>query len=125
MDVYNLNIHGVKSFRPFFFVLCVGERQEYFVLGCLAFLKYCRLLFNITNMDFKGGAVLDHTSVFTNIYRLAFTNTKMVQCHTHLERKLWKGKGTGGYTKHAINKSFFYNTCQRDVHALHHCLSQQ
>ena len=42
-----------------------------------------------------------------------------------LERKLWKRKGNGGYTKHAINKSFFYNTCRRDVHQLHHCLSQE
>ena len=106
-------------------MLCVGERQECFALGCLAFLKYCRLLFNIKNIDFKGGAVSDHTSVFTNIYKLAFPNTKMVQCHIHLERKLWKGKGNGGYTKYAVDKSFFYNNCRRDVHDLHHCLSQQ
>ena len=125
MGVYNLDIHGVKSFRPLFFVLCVGERQECFAFGCLAFLKYSRLLFNIKNIDFKGGAVSDHTSVFTNIYKLAFPNTKMVQCHIHLERKLWKGKGNGGYTKYAVDKSFFYNTCRRDVHDLHHCLSQQ
>ena len=26
MNVYNLNIYDVKSFRTFFFVLCVGER---------------------------------------------------------------------------------------------------
>jgi len=125
MGVYNLNTHGVKSFRPFFYILCVRERQECFAIGVLAFLKYCRLLFNITNIDFKGGAVSDHTAVFTNIYKIAFPNTKMVQCHIHLERKLWKGKGNGAYTKHADDKSFFYDTCRRDVHQLHHCLSQQ
>ena len=124
MGVYNLSTHGVKSFRPFFYVLCVGERQECFALGCLAFLKYCRLLFNITNMDFKGGAVSDHSSVFTNIYKIAFPNTKMVQCHIHLERKLWKGKGNGAYAKHANDKSYFYNTCRKDVNLLHHCLAQ-
>ena len=124
MGVYNFNIHVAKSFCPFFSVFCVGKRQECFALDSLAFLKYCRLLFNIPNMDFKGGAVLDHTSVFTNIYKLAFPNTKMVQCHIHLERKLWKGKRNSGYTNYTVNKSFFYNTCRRDVHALHHCLSQ-
>ena len=83
MGVYNLNIYGVKSSRPFFFILCVGERQECFALGCLAFLKYSRLLFNITNMDFKRGAVSDHTSVFTNIYKLSFPNIEIVQCRIH------------------------------------------
>ena len=48
----------------------------------------------------------------------------MVQCHIYLERKLWKGIGNGSYTKHANNKSFFYNTCRRDVHELHRYLSQ-
>ena len=47
--VFNLNKHGVKSFRPFFYIQCVREQQEAFELGCLAFLKYFRLLFNIKN----------------------------------------------------------------------------
>ena len=111
---------------PSFFlcIVCRGTSRM-FCTRLSSFLKYSRLLFNIKNMDFKGGAVSDHTSVLTNIYKLAFPNTKMVQCHIHLERKLWKGKGNGGYTKYVVDKSFFHNTCRRYVHDLHHCLSQQ
>ena len=78
LGTFNLNKKGVKSFRPFFYVMCLGERQEAFRLGCLAFLKYCRLLFNITNMEFKGGVVSDCTEVFTNIYDIAFSASKKV-----------------------------------------------
>ena len=79
LGTFNLNKKGVKSFRPFFYVMCLGERQESFGLGCLAFLKYCRLLFNITDIDFVGGAASDCTEVFTNIYHIAFPSTKKVQ----------------------------------------------
>ena len=125
LGTFNLNKKGVKSFRPFFYVMCLGERQESFGLGCLAFLKYCRLLFNITDIDFVGGAASDCTEVFTNIYHIAFPSTKKVQCHVHIERKFWKGKGNGGYLHYAIDKSYFYNTCRIDVNQLHHCLSQK
>ena len=71
----------------------LGERQESFGLGCLAFLKYSRLLFNITNIDFVGEATCDCTEMFTNIYHIAFPSTKRLQCHVHIEHKFWKGKG--------------------------------
>ena len=54
--MFNLNIYGVKSFHPFFYVQCVRKHQEAFGLGCLVLLKYCCLLFNIfniTNFDLK------------------------------------------------------------------------
>ena len=76
---FNLNMKGVKSFRPFFYVICLGERQENLRLGCLAFLKYCCLLFNITDIDYVGGAASDCTEVFSNIYYIAFPSTEKLQ----------------------------------------------
>ena len=48
--VNSVNAKGVKQFRPIFFVLGPGEREEVFEIGLLAFLKYSRLLFGIENI---------------------------------------------------------------------------
>ena len=88
-------------------------------------LKYCHLLFNITDIDFVGGAASDCTEVFTNISHIAFPSTKKLQCHVHIEQKFWKDKGNGGYLHYAIDKSYFYNTCRIGENKLHHCLSQE
>ena len=62
----HVNKYGVKQFRPLFYVLGVGEREEVFDVGLLAFLRYCRLLFGITSIQFEGGLSSDHSTVFTS-----------------------------------------------------------
>ena len=103
----------------------LGERQVSFGFGCLAFLKYSRLLFNITNIDFVSGATSDCTEVFTNTYHIAFPHTKKLQYHVYIEHKFWKGKENRGYLYYAISKTYFYNTCMINISQLHHCLSQK
>jgi hypothetical protein len=96
----------VRSFRPLFFVLIPGEREQTFEIGVLAFLKYSRLLFGIVNIHFnKGGIVSDRTGVYVNSFSLAFPESLAMQCYPHLKTKFIVGeKGNGGHAKHAKNK---------------------
>jgi hypothetical protein len=122
--VFNLNKYGVKSFRPFAFVLSPGERQETFGLCILAVLKYARRLFGIIDIKIKGGGVNDCTEVFTNIYDIAFPTTKKEQCSTHILRKFRSGKGNGDYAKHVTNNTqFLRNVGLDDCRNLSLCLS--
>jgi hypothetical protein len=122
--VFNLNEHGVKSFRPFAFVLSPGERQETFGLCVLAVLKYARRLFGITDINIKAGAVSDCTEVFTNVYGIAFPNSKKEQCSTHILRKFRTGKGNGDYVKHVTRHTHFLrNVGLDDCRNLSLCLT--
>ena len=47
MGCFSINSKGAQQYRPFFFILAPGERQEIFGLGVMALLKYSRRLFNI------------------------------------------------------------------------------
>jgi hypothetical protein len=124
--VININTSGVKSFRPLFFVLSPGEREEMFEIGVLAFLKYSRLLFGIVNIHFKGGIVSDHTGVYVNSFNLAFPESLPMQCYPHLKRKFLYGeKGNGGYVKHAKNKLYLKRVAAKDVTNLHLCLTRK
>ena len=101
-----------------------GEREEMFGLGILALLKYARLIFGYTNINFKAGAVCDHTHVFTNIFEIAFPLTPLMQCYTHILRKLSVGQGNGAYS--TLLKDKDYRTqAATDVKLLHECLTHK
>jgi hypothetical protein len=96
----SVNNQGTSQCHPLLFALAPGERQETFAITMLAFLKYCRLLFGITNIAFHGGLVSDHSSVFTTPFGIAFPSSPRVQCYTHI---IWKfllrsRPGNGGYS---------------------------
>ncbi len=120
--MFALKSDGSKSYRPLVFILGRGERQELFGLGVLCLLKYSRLLFGIVKIQFKGGAICDHTDVFVNIFSIAFPSTPKLQCWVHILRKLLSGKGNGGY-KHHMKNSKFANDVIKDIMSLHRCLS--
>ena len=87
----------------------------------LAFLKYCRLLFGIRNIHFKGGLVSDHSHVFTNIFEISFPSSLRMQCFTHIIRKFTTTqKGNGAYTKYTSAK-YLKNVAADDVRNLHKC----
>ena len=123
----NINKRGTSSARPLLFALAPGEREEVFALTMLAFLKYVRLLFGISNISFLGGLVSDHSSVFTTPFRLAFSDSLPVQCFAHIIRKFTSDrKGNGGYKTHLSRKdpTFLKNVAVYDVRAMYQCISR-
>jgi len=89
--VHSINEYGTKQFRPFIFILAPGEREEFFIIGLLALLKYSRLVFGIVNVEFMGGIVSDHAAAFVNAFLIAFPKSKPNQCVPHLQRKFMTG----------------------------------
>ena len=114
----------MHRFSPFFYVWSPGEREEMFGLGILALLKYARLIFGYTNINFKAGVVCDHTLFFTNIFEIAFPLTQFMQCYTHILRKLSVGQGNGAYSTLLKDKDFRAQAAT-DVKLLHHCLTHE
>ena len=114
----------MHQYSPFFYVWSPGEREEMFGLGILALLKYARLIFGYTNINFKAGAVCDHTNVFTNIFEIAFPLTPMMQCYTHIQRKLSVGQGNGAYSKLLKDKAY-RTQAATDIKHLHECLTHK
>ena len=112
----------MHQYSPFVYVWSPGEREEMFGLGILALLKYARLIFGYTNINFKAGAVCDHTHVFTNIFELAFPLTPLMQCYTHIKRKLAVGQGNGAYSKLLRDKAY-REQAATDIKHLHECLT--
>ena len=84
---------GVRSFRPFIFILCPSEKEVYFAIGVVTLLKYIRRLFGIADFNFHGLIVSDHTPVFVNVFLIAFPESLPGQCYPHLLRKFLVGKG--------------------------------
>ena len=125
MGVHSHSKKGTKQFKPFFYILAPGERQECFAIGVVSFLKYVRLLFGITNIRFAGGCVCDRSHVFVNIYKIAFPDSKLGQCYQHILRKFLPGKGNGHYSTLVSKKSFLKNVALSDVRQLYHCLSKK
>ena len=91
---FNINKVGVRSFRPFIYVLCPVEAEIYFAIGIVTLLKYVRRLFDIKDFEFDGLLVSDHAGAFVNVYRCALPDSDAGQCYPHLARKFLPGKGT-------------------------------
>ena len=120
----HVNKRGVKQFQPLFYVLGAGEREEVFNVGLLAFLRYCRLLFGITSIQFEGGLSSDHSTVFTSGFYLAFTTSLRLQCFTHILRKFsLNTKGNGDYARLTNSKTFLSTIAIHDVRNLYRCQS--
>ena len=84
---HSINERGTKQFRPFIFILAPGEREEFFIIGLIALLKYSRLVFGIIKIEFLGGIVSDHAAAFVNAICIAFPKSNPNQCVPHLKRK--------------------------------------
>jgi hypothetical protein len=125
MGVHSHSKKGTKQFKPFFYVLAPGERQECFGIGVVSFLKYVRLLFGITNIRFLGGCVCDRSNVFVNIFQIAFPESSLGQCYQHILRKFLPGKGNGHYSTLVFKKSFLRNVALTDIRHLYQCLSKK
>lgn len=125
MGVHSHSKKGTKQFKPFFYILAPGEWQECFAIGVVAFLKYVRLLFGITNIRFAGGCVCDRSHVFVNIFVIAYPDSDLGQCYQHVLRKFLPGKGNGHYSTLVSKKSFLKNVALSDVRLLYRCLSKK
>ena len=90
---FSVDEHGVRSFRPFIFILCPSEKEVYFAIGVVTLLKYIRRLFGLVDFNFLGLIVSDHTPVFVNVFLIAFPKSLPGQCYPHLLRKFLIGKG--------------------------------
>ena len=90
---FSVNEKGIRSFRPFIYVLCPSESELYFSIGIVTLLKYARQLFGIRDFNFKGLLVSDHAGAFVNVYNCAFPESTVGQCYPHLVRKFLTGKG--------------------------------
>lgn len=95
-----------------------------FGVGILCLLKYSRLMFGYCMIQFFAGCCSDRTATFTNIFKIAFSESDLIQCFTHILRKIIPGKGNGQYIpylKYNENRSLV----ERDMHLLHKCITKK
>ena len=69
-----------------------------------------------------GGVVNDTTEIYSNIFRIAFSYTKLLTCATHIRRKVSVGKGNGAYSKHVNANGFLADTVIHDMWNLTNCV---
>ena len=121
---FAVNTTGKRSFRPFGVAFAPNETELYFSILLVTLLKYGRRLFGITEFNFKGLQVSDHSAAFVNTFCVAFPEAKPSQCYPHIVRKFEKGEGNGQYLS-KYNRSFIGSVGVKDVKDLRMCLTKQ
>ena len=99
--VHSINESGTRSFRPLFYAVAPSEKEIYFAIAMVTFLKCVRRLFGLQDFPFNGLIVSDCTGVFVNVFLMAFPSCLLGQCYPHILRKFLIG--TKGEFCHSIS----------------------
>eukprot|EP00536_Pseudo-nitzschia_multiseries_P006830 jgi/Psemu1/16227/gm1.16227_g len=114
---------GSRSYRPFLLILCPSEKEMYFTAGLSVPVHFIDGLFGVSDFNFQGGIVTDHTKVFVTPCMVAFPFSVNLQCFPHIHRKFLIGKGNGDYSTHSMDKKWFQGSTASDVQSLYQCIS--
>jgi len=121
--VFSMTDDCRRSFRPFIYIVAPTESSVAFAIGLVTFLKYARRLFNLSNINFNGLFVSDHTGSFVTPASIAFPLTVKASCYPHIIRKFTSmRKGNGMYLSDYDSKK--YHFVVRDVRVLNGCLTK-
>ncbi|KAG7356498.1 MULE transposase domain containing protein [Nitzschia inconspicua] len=130
--VFFHNSKGNRQFFPIAYAFGEGEREVVILILLLNIKRVARDLFGVSNLQFVGGIVSDHSAAFVNSFKEVFEDTTPLQCYIHIIRKFENPETTrptnGKYrdhlsTRNANSTRFLYTEALQDVRNLHDCVT--
>ncbi|KAG7366758.1 hypothetical protein IV203_029428 [Nitzschia inconspicua] len=130
--VFFCNNKGHRQFHPIAYAFGEGEREIVILILLLNIKRIAADLFGITNLQFKGGIVSDHSAPFVNSFKEVFEDSTPLQCYVHIIRKFENPETSrptnGRYRDHlsikdANSTRFLYTEALQDVKNLHDCVT--